>query len=111
VGAECIFLIRNGELVLLEQHPYESETLLQEALASFPAVLAGSSTVDDLPASRLLLVWRAMSFLKAQGVRQVLAPHPCYLHDLVCATAHKTPGRMRVRLNLSGARTHAWSIR
>jgi hypothetical protein len=67
VGAEGIFLIRNGELVLLEQRPYDSEALLQEALASFPAVLAGSSTVEESAASRLLLVRQEMGVPKAEG--------------------------------------------
>jgi hypothetical protein len=67
VGAEGIFLIRDGELVLLEQRPYDSEALLQEALASFPAVLAGSSTVEESAASRLLLVRQEMGVPKAEG--------------------------------------------
>ena len=90
MGAEGIFLIRNGELVLLEQRPYDSEAVLQEALASFPAVLAGSSTVDDLPASRLLLV--AGDEL-SEGPGSPPSPRPSSLLSTrpVCATAHKTP--------------------
>ena len=59
-------MIRDGKLVVLEQKPYDSEALLQEALASFPAVLAGSSTADGA-ARPLLLVKREMGVPKADG--------------------------------------------
>jgi hypothetical protein len=62
----------NDDCVVLEQRPYDSEALLQEALASFPAVLAGSSTVDDLSASRLLLVRREMLFQRPRELVRAL---------------------------------------
>ena len=66
MSAEGIFLIRDGQLVVLNQRPYDSEDLLQAALATFPAVLAGSSTADGTPRS-LLLVSREMGVPKAEG--------------------------------------------
>ena len=66
VNKDGIFLIRQGELVVLEQRPYESEALLQRALASFPAVLAGSTTGDAAP-KQLLLIRREMGVPKTEG--------------------------------------------
>ena len=67
MGADGIFLIRDGRLALLEQRPYDSEAILQEALASFPEVLAGSSTTDSGTSSRLLLIRREMGVPAAEG--------------------------------------------
>jgi hypothetical protein len=61
-----IFLIREGQLMVLSQRPYESEALLQQALASFPAVLAGSTTGEG-DASSLLLVKREMGVPSSDG--------------------------------------------
>lgn len=66
MGDESIFLIRDGKLVVLEQRPYDREDLLHEALASFPAVLAGSSTVGST-ARPLFLIRREMGVPKAEG--------------------------------------------
>ena len=66
MGAEGIFLIRDGQLMVLDQRPYDSEELLQAALADFPAVLAGSSTADGSPRP-LLLVSREMGVPKVDG--------------------------------------------
>jgi hypothetical protein len=59
VDDQGIFLIRNGELVVMRQEPYESEELLQQALARFPAVIAGGATSGE-GADALLLVRREM---------------------------------------------------
>ena len=40
-GGDGIFMIRDGKLVVLLNSPYETEDVLQEALATFPEVLAG----------------------------------------------------------------------
>lgn len=61
-----IFLIKNKTMVVLNQVPYEKEDLLQEALASFPAVLAGIST-ENGAARPLMLVRREMGVPKAEG--------------------------------------------
>jgi hypothetical protein len=61
-----IFLIRDGNLILLQQKPYDSEAILQEALASFPDVLAGGSTAGG-SACRLLLVRREIGVPKTEG--------------------------------------------
>lgn len=68
MSAEGIFLIRDGRLVLLEQRPYDSEEILQQALASFPEVLAGVSTTDRTAVSRLLLVRREMGVPAVEGM-------------------------------------------
>jgi hypothetical protein len=63
-----IFLIRDDALTVLRKAPYESEALLQQALASFPAVLAGGTTAsDDEDPRTLLLVRREMGVPKAEG--------------------------------------------
>ena len=66
MAAEGIFLIKDGKLQVLEEKPYDSEDLLQQALASFPEVLAGSSTAEAT-VRPLLLVRREMGVPKAQG--------------------------------------------
>ncbi len=52
-------MIRNGRLVVLEDSPYETEGVLQRALADFPEVLAGGATSGD-GNRRLLLIRREM---------------------------------------------------
>ncbi len=66
MAAEGIFLIKDGKLQVLEEKPYDSEDLLQQALASFPEVLAGSSTAEAT-VRPLLLVRREMGVPKEQG--------------------------------------------
>jgi len=61
-----IFLIRDGQLMVLDQQPYESEALLQQALATFPAVLAGSTTGQG-DAKALLLIRREMGVPGSSG--------------------------------------------
>ncbi|ABS05868.1 hypothetical protein Krad_4409 [Kineococcus radiotolerans SRS30216 = ATCC BAA-149] len=77
-----IFLEAGGELIVLEQHDYATEDVLQRVLATHPGVLAGSSTAGG--AARLLLIGREVRipveedgsgnlridhlFLDAQGV-------------------------------------------
>jgi hypothetical protein len=66
VSGAGIFLIRGGDLVVLDRRAYDSEDLLQAALAEFPAVLAGGTTAaGDSP--RLLLVRREMGVPSAEG--------------------------------------------
>src|SRR5690606_29599055 len=57
VDSDGIFLIQGTELTVLIDRPYESEDVLQRALADFPAVLAGGATSGD-GERRLLLVRR-----------------------------------------------------
>lgn len=59
MNEDSIFLLRGDTLSILEQHPYKSEAVLQEALASFPEVIAGPTTVGDTPPG-LLLIRREM---------------------------------------------------
>ena len=61
-----LFLKLEGKLVVLRQEPYDSEELLQRALADFSDVLAGSSTAGGTPRP-LLVVRRAMGVPKAEG--------------------------------------------
>lgn len=65
MGDDGIFLVQGGELVVLRQEQYETEAILQEALANFPDVLAGGTTVDG-DRSKLLLVRREMGVPKAE---------------------------------------------
>lgn len=70
MGDAGIFLIQ-GEgnertLAVLRQKPFDSEELLQEALAKFPDVLAGGTTVGG-EGRPLLLVSREMGVPKAEG--------------------------------------------
>jgi len=67
MSVESIFLQSGEGLTLLERRAYESEALLQAALAQFPAVLAGSTTTGDAEA-RLLLVRREMSVSSTEDV-------------------------------------------
>ena len=66
MSTDGIFLIGHGKLFVLEQKPYDSEALLQQALASFPGVLAGSTTADGSH-KQLLLIRREMGLPKAEG--------------------------------------------
>ncbi len=42
--SDGIFLIQGHDLTVLTEAPYETEDVLQKALADFPAVLAGGAT-------------------------------------------------------------------
>lgn len=59
MSADGIFLESQSGLTLLKQHAYDSEELLQIALARYPEVLAGPTTSGDGEA-RLLLVRREL---------------------------------------------------
>src|SRR4051812_36734574 len=61
-----IFLIKGGDLIVLRQTPYQSEDLLQKALADFPAVLAGGTTATG-GTNDLLLVRREMGIPKSEA--------------------------------------------
>ncbi len=50
-----IYLIRdNGDLVEMTEQPYDSEALLQDLLAKYPDLLAGSQINNDAPRRWLL---------------------------------------------------------
>ena len=66
MGDDAIFLIRGDDLVVLQASPYDSEHLLQDALARFPQVLAGGTTRGDRN-RRLLLVRREMGVPASEG--------------------------------------------
>jgi hypothetical protein len=53
-----VFLVREGKMSILRVEPYENEGLLQQALALYPEVLAGSTTTGGH--TRLLLVQQEM---------------------------------------------------
>lgn len=55
--SDGIFLIQGRDLTVLTEAPYETEDVLQKALADFPAVLAGGATTGGAE-SRLLLIRR-----------------------------------------------------
>ena len=59
-------MIRNGALAVLRDSPYESEDVLQTALADFPEALAGGTTSDDGD-RRLLLIRREKGIPTAQA--------------------------------------------
>jgi hypothetical protein len=65
MAADGIFLQSGPGLTVLEQRDYDSESLLQEALAKYPEVLAGPTTLGDGEA-RLLLVRREMRVPRVQ---------------------------------------------
>jgi hypothetical protein len=67
MASEGIFLIRDGSLTVLQPQPYDSEELLQRALATFPAVLAGGTTTSERESRWLLLVSREMGVPKSEG--------------------------------------------
>lgn len=52
-----VFLIEGSSLTVLIESPYETEDVLQKALADFPAVLAGGATTGE-GERRLLLIRR-----------------------------------------------------
>src|SRR5436853_5863820 len=64
--ASGIFRSSNGALKVLTQQPYESEALLQQALAKYPAVLAGGTTAGEEPRP-LMLIKREMGVAKEDG--------------------------------------------
>lgn len=73
MSAEGIFLIGDsGDLVVLEPSPYDTEAILQEALASHPEVLAGSTTSGQ-GAGRLLLIKREAGVPTAEGGPQTFS--------------------------------------
>jgi len=57
VSSDGIFLIQGANLTVLVETPYETEDVLQKALADFPAVLAGGATTGE-GERRLLLIRR-----------------------------------------------------
>jgi hypothetical protein len=59
MSGEGIFLRVGDDLALLQEKPYDSEALLQVALAKYPEVIAGPTTDGDGDA-RLLLITREM---------------------------------------------------
>ena len=60
MAADGIFLQSGNDLTVLMQRDYDSEAVLQTALAEHPEVIAGPTTTGDREA-RLLLVRREMS--------------------------------------------------
>ncbi|OJF10748.1 PDDEXK family nuclease [Couchioplanes caeruleus] len=61
-----VFWQADGHLVLMEQAPYDTESVLQQLLASYPEVIAGPTTEDD-DEPRLLLVRREVPVPSAGG--------------------------------------------
>lgn len=62
-----IFLIQdNDELVEMNEHPYDSEKLLQSLLARYPALLAGSQ-IDTAAPRRWLLIERECGVPSEEG--------------------------------------------
>lgn len=57
MGSDGVFLISAGTMAVLRGAPYETEDILQRALADFPEVLAGSATSGDQQ-GRLILIRR-----------------------------------------------------
>jgi len=55
VCGDGIFSRVNGDLVVLQERPYDTEEFLQRALAEHPEVIAGESTVGG-DSGKLLLV-------------------------------------------------------
>ncbi len=81
--ATGIFLRVGDELALLQETPYDSEELLQVALAKYPAVIAGPTTEGDGEA-RLLLVSREMGVPTAeQGPANFSLDHLFIDHECV----------------------------
>lgn len=68
-----IFLVSGGQLAPLTRTPYETESILQEALARFPDVLAGPATAGE--GGRLLLVSQEMPVLDAAGSLSMSLDH------------------------------------
>lgn len=63
---DAIFLASGDDFVLLSQQPYETEDVLQRALAEHPEVLAGPTT-SGAETGRLLLVKREMGVPGEEG--------------------------------------------
>jgi hypothetical protein len=62
-----VFLIQNdGSLVEMEETPYDSESLLQELLAKYPNLLAGSQ-IDENDPRRWLLIGREATLPSEEG--------------------------------------------
>lgn len=59
MDGDAIFLRAGQDLVVMAETPYEKETILQQALAEHPDVIAGPTTTGG-DAGRLLLVRREM---------------------------------------------------
>ncbi|MDQ1656071.1 MAG: hypothetical protein QOD41_1154 [Cryptosporangiaceae bacterium] len=66
MDGDGIFLRTGTGLVVLQRTLYESEAVLQEALAAYPEIIAGPSTSGDGQA-RLLLVRREMGIGTSDG--------------------------------------------
>lgn len=66
MSGDGIFLTSGHNLVVLGQQPYESEAVLQQALAEHPEVIAGPTTAGA-EAGRLLLVRREMGVPNSEG--------------------------------------------
>jgi hypothetical protein len=66
VSGDGIFLTSGSDLVVLNQQPYATEDVLQQALAEHPEVIAGPSTAGT-ERGNLLLVRREMGVPGAQG--------------------------------------------
>ncbi|MFI5706229.1 hypothetical protein [Kribbella sp. NPDC051620] len=66
MSGDGIFFRVGDDLVLLEEQQYDSESLLQEALARYPEVLAGPTTEGD-GEGRLLLLGREAGVPSAEG--------------------------------------------
>ncbi len=75
VDGDGIFLLNGNKLEVVHQQPYESEDVLQKALADHPEVLAGPTTAGDGEA-KLLLVRREMAVpVEAGGVATFSLDH------------------------------------
>ena len=66
MGSESIFLRTTSGLEVLRQSSYDSDDVLQTALAEYPEVLAGSTTAGGTE-SRLLLLRREVSVPGQEG--------------------------------------------
>ena len=83
MAAEGIFLQSSGRLTVLEQRDYDSEAVLQKALADFPEVLAGPTTTGEGD-SRLLLVRREMGVPSAESGPALLSLDHLFLDAEGC---------------------------
>jgi hypothetical protein len=62
-----VFLIQNDDSLLeMEEKPYDSESLLQELLAKYPNLLAGSQ-IDENDPRRWLLIGREATLTSEEG--------------------------------------------
>ncbi|MGY1690386.1 hypothetical protein [Geodermatophilus sp. SYSU D01105] len=62
----AIFLAVEGSLTALRRADYDSEDVLQQALAQFPELIAGVGTAGE--SAKLLLVRREMPVMAAEGI-------------------------------------------